>query len=565
LHNFSKPVFGGLAVLAVILLGCSPAHYRRAADKEVYGIIQEKQKAALGQTNAFTIDTRYSPRKPDDINAQEIIADRSREAKRTLTLPDALRIALENSREYQTRKEQLYISALRLTRARFEYVPQFFAGTEVTAQRVPGEDTPVRIANRLGVSNLLKTGGRVGLNLANDILRFYSGGARDSASSVISLSLSQPLLRGAGARIVAENLTQAERDVIYDIREFSFYQDDFALGIVRRYLELLRQQDTVKNEYNNFLSSVSLRERSVALSVDRLAPFQADQAVQEELTARNRYINAVENYRTSLDAFKIMLALPAGYEIQLDESVLTELQAIGLLPVPLTDEQAFRFALERRLDLLNDIDRFEDSKRKIAVAANALKPELVVFGDASLPSQADYARFNLNDYTLVGGLQLDLPLNRKLERNTYRTSIISFELQLRELAQTMDTVRTGFRDDLRNLGQSRQTYEIQNRAKQLADRRVESSELSLQAGRVQVRDVVDAQQARLVAYNAATAALVDYHLARMRLLLNLGILETGKEKFWLDYGDLPKASEPAAPAAAPTTTELITPEQLFEK
>ena len=136
-----------------------------------------------------------------------------------------------------------------------------------------------------------------------------------------------------------------------------------------------------------------------------------------------------------------------------------------------------------------------------------------------------------------------------------------FGPMLRQLPDHPDDVR----EDLRTLDSSRQSYDIQVRAKALADRRVESSELSLQAGRVQVRDVVDAQQSRLVAYNAATGALVDYHLARMRLLLNLGILKTGKEKFWLDYGDLPKASEPALPAVPPTATPLITPEQLFEK
>src|SRR6185503_13177756 len=116
------------------------------------------------------------------------------------------------------------------------------------------------------------------------------------------------------------------------------------------------QQDTVKNQYENFLSRVSLRERAVALSFDRLAPFQADLAVQEELSARNTYILAVERYRNSLDQFKTTLGLPAGYDIRLDEKVLAELEATGLPPVPLVDDEAFGVALKRRPDLLNEID-----------------------------------------------------------------------------------------------------------------------------------------------------------------------------------------------------------------
>jgi outer membrane protein TolC len=575
-----------LLLCFLILTGCT-SYYRHSADKEVYKIIQQKEKAALGHTNAFSIDTRYSQRKPKEITAREIIEDRMRETKQTLTLRDALRIALESNRQYQLRKEQLYLSGLTLTRERFAYVPQFFAGTTVTGERTPrndessgptfgifpvGQESPpnsdksLRVSSRAGFDTLLKTGGRVSLDLANDLLRFYTGGRSDSAASTIALSLAQPLLRGAGAKIAAENLTQAERDVIYEIRNFSYFQDTFAFDIVTTYLRLVQQQDTVINQHSNFLSRVSLRERSVALAVDRLAPFQADLAAQEELTARNSYILAVERYRNTLDQFKITLGLPVGYDIRLDETVLTELEAVGLLPVPLTVEQSFRLALERRPDLLNEIDIFEDSKRKIVVAADRLKPDLLLFADASLVSQGktDYAKFDVNDYRLNGGVQLDLPLNRKLERNNYRSSIISFERQLRTLSLFLDDLKNDLRADLRTLDQSRQSYDIQVRAKALADRRVESSELSLQAGRIQVRDVVDAQTARVQAYNAATAALVDYHLTRMRLLLDLGILKTQKEKFWLDPGELPNAQEPVTPAPPAGSNQLITPEELFQ-
>ena len=332
------------SIVAILLAGCTARHYRHSADKEVYKIIQEKQKAALGQTNAFSIDTPYSQRKPDDIQAKEIVEDRTREAQQTLTLPDALRIGLENNRQYQLRKENLYLAALTLTRERFAYVPQFFAGTTVSGERSPNGDQSMAVASRAGFDMLLKTGGRVSLDLANDLLRFYTGGSGNSAFSTIALSLSQPLLRGAGARIAAENLTQAERNVIYEIRNFSYYQDTFAFDIVQTYFRLVQQQDTVKNQYDNFLSRVSLRERSVALAFDRLAPFQADLAQQEELAARNSYILAVERYRSVLDQFKITLGLPAGYDIRLDENALRELEGVGLLPVPLTDGQSFRLA-----------------------------------------------------------------------------------------------------------------------------------------------------------------------------------------------------------------------------
>jgi outer membrane protein TolC len=551
-------------VVVALLCGCTAKQYRKSADKQVYKIIHEKQQEALGKTNAFTIDTPYSSRKPDEVKAPEIIADRQREGKQVLTLTDALQFALQNNRQYQLRKENLYLSALSLTRERWAYMPQFFARSTVSGERDAG-GSAMRANNRIGMETLFKTGGRVSLDIANDLLRFTTGGRRDQALTTIGLSLAQPLLRGAGAAIVAENLTQAERNVIYGVRTFSYYQETFAYDILATYLRLLQQQDTVKNQYNNYLSRVALRERSVALAYDRLAPFQADLARQEELSARNSYILAVERYRSTLDQFKVTLGLPVGIEIQLDDRAIQELEAVGVIGAPLTETQSFKIALDRRLDLLNEIDAFEDSKRRIKVTANNLRPGVLLFADAGLQSdRVDYAKFDLNDYRVDGGIQIDLPLDRRVERNSYRSSIISFEQQVRSLALFLDDLKNDVRSDIRTLEQSRQSYEIQKNAKELAERRVESSNLSLQAGRIQVRDVVDAQNSLLQANNAATAALVDYHLTRLRLLLDLGVLRTDREKFWLERGELPATQETVTTTPPAASNQLVTPEELFK-
>lgn len=563
-------ILRGLAIVLLGFLGasCRAPYYRKSADNEVYKIIQGKQKDVFGKTNSFTIDTRYSNREAADIKSKEIFEDRSQTAKQVLPLTDALRIAIENNRQYQLRKENLYLAALTLTRERYAFTPQLFAGSTASGERAANGEKSTHVNSRAGVNQLLKTGGTIGLSIANDLLRFYTGDPRRTAVSTISLNLVQPLMRGAGAEIAAENLTQAERNVIYEIRSFSHYQNTFALDTVSSYFRLLQQQDTVRNEYNNYLSAVKLREQAEALGVDRLPPIQVDQALQSELSARSRYILAVERYQSTLDQFKITLGLPLGYEIRLDDKALKEIEDLGLVPVPMAETDAYRIALDYRLDLLNEIDAFEDAKRKIKITVNRLKPDLNLFGDASLQSEhpTDYAKFNLNDYRISGGVQLDLPINRLLERNAYRSALLSFERQIRSLALFLDTVRDSVREGNRTLEQTRQSFEIQKNARDLADRRVESAELSLQAGRAQTRDVLEAQNSRVSAYNAATQALVDYHLSRLRLLLDMGVLKTEIDKFWLRKDFIPKSPSEVVAAPAPSqTSELITPEQLFEK
>src|SRR6476659_2927219 len=102
----AKSYYLFLLALAPVALfsGCSAAHYRKSADKEVYGIIAKKDQVVFGKTNQFTINTPYSNRNPDDIKAPEILEDRLRGGHLKPTLSEALKMAVEDSRSFQLRK-----------------------------------------------------------------------------------------------------------------------------------------------------------------------------------------------------------------------------------------------------------------------------------------------------------------------------------------------------------------------------------------------------------------------------------------------------------------------------
>ncbi len=563
-----RSIVSALALLVGgIVSGCTTAHYRKSADKEVHRIIRQKEALVLGRTNEFSVESRYSSRDPNEIKKEEIFQDRLRVEKLKPNLSDALKLAIENSRSYQFRKEGLYLSALTLTRDRYDFRPHFFANLTSARSRTAGGDQTGEAHADVGVAQMLKSGAGLGLNIANDLFRYFTGDPRRTAVTTISANLVQPLLRGAGARIAAENLTQSERDVIYEIRGFSRFQNTFALEIISTYYRILQQRDVVRNEYNNYQSLILVRNRVEAL-VGRgdFSQIQVDQARQDELSAKNRYIFAVQNYQAQLDQFKNVLALPLGTELGLDDAELEQLNKVGLLPVIANETESYEVAVQRRLDLLNEIDRFEDSQRKIRVAANQLRADLNVVGDASLQSKGptDYAHFNFNDVQASAGLELNLPIDRLKERNNYRAALISFERQIRVLAQTLDDVREDVRRGMRNVKQARQSYQIQKSAVELANRRVESATLSLQAGRVQIRDLLEAQNAQVQARNALTQTLVDYHLARLRLFIDIGVVDTGEDRFWLIAHTVGKA--PATPGPEPAASEgVIPPDELFRK
>jgi outer membrane protein TolC len=564
-------VLSWAAVVALLLSGCTAGSYRRSADQRNYQIIQQTEFQVLGRTNAINIDTPYSHRKPAEILPEELIEDRLRTNRHVLTVDAAIELAMQNSREYQRAKETLYLAALRLSNTRYTVGGRVTPSSVTTAGwgRDSSGDHSSEVITDTGVqiSQLFKTGGRLTVNALNSIMLYYSGQPELSFSSV-SATLVQPLLRGFGRNSEeVELLTQRERDMVYAVRTFSLFQDEFALGIANEYFRLLQQKDNIRNRYTNYLSQVESTKRLEARK-DREKSSDVDQARQSELAARNNYINTVATYFNGMDQFKIRLGLPLSERLDLDDEALTAVDQTGLVPAAMDPLAAYRLAVQRQMQMLNFIDQFEDSKRAVRIAADKLKPGLTLTSRAVLESDrpTDYAKFDVNEITASAALQLDLPLDRLPRANAYREALIGFELQLRTFTGRLDALKNDIDRGFRTLEQRRLNYENQKSALGLANQRVESTTLLLAAGRSVVRDLVEAQNAQINAQIAVTAALVDYQETRLQLMLDIGALRTDSPQFWLkDHLASLSLTGAAEPQATSTLDQpVIPPDQLFE-
>jgi outer membrane protein TolC len=566
-QRFLRPAPLLIFLLAFLLAGCTARQYRRQADKEVYRIIDQAERQVLGTNTAFSIERTDAPQDPLKVIPADIIGDRNATNTRTLTIDDALSLSVAQSRRYQTEKERLYLTALTLSGERYNFQPHPFASTGADLDRLSNGERLGTVRSRVGVSQLLKTGGSVSLTLANDILRYYTGDPRKSVVSLVSVNLAQPLLRGFGKNNPAvEALTQAERNVIYATRNYAYFQNSYAIETISDYFSLLALKDVVRNRYTNYFGRVQARERAEARSVDRESSVAVGQARQAELSARNNYVNAVATYLGSLDTFKVELGIPIGEKIRLDDRALQDLIDRGLIPVRLSSGSAYRHATARQFQILNSIDRFEDAQRKIKVAANRLLPDLNILADASLESErpTDYTSFDPDQIRAGAGVELNLPIDRLRERNNYRATLISFDSELRNLTLTLDTLKDSIERGMRNLEQRRQTYEIQQGALDVANSRVTGATLLIQAGRGEMRELIEAQDAQVAAQNAVTSALVNYQDSLLRLMLDVGVLETETPRFWLKDHFAGVLPPPAEGEQNPFLEgNLVKPEEIF--
>ncbi|MBB5350264.1 outer membrane protein TolC [Haloferula luteola] len=562
-----------LTLAALSVVSCSPMQWSGAADREVYGLLREKEETLFGEAADFDIETPHSAEDPSEIAAIDIFTERHQRDTRKIDLVAAIGISVDRRREYQAEKENLYLAGLELTSARHDFSPIFSGGStgELSSAGIDGDETSRQLTmrTRAGFSQLLKSGGTVAIGLAQNIFRYYLGGSGGPSTEFFSANLTQPLLRGAGPS-ATENLTQSERDVAYAIRSFSRFQKRNALDVTSAYFRILEEKDRVRNEYFNYRNLIAFTERATALAEDRLPQFQVDQAKQDELRARNRYVGEVSTYRTRIDDFKLTLGLPVGGDLFVDDAALRDLEKTGLTPLPLDEEAALALATRHRLDLLNEIDQFEDSQRRMTVAAEALKPGLNLFAGLSLdsPGGRTYSNFDAEVYRSRIGIDLDLPLDNVPERNAYRRTRIAFERQLRELGLALDRIQSDIRAGFRGLSLARERYEIQQSALQLANQRVEAVNLLLDTDRAETRDLLEARNAQLSARNALTSALIDYHLTRLELLFDLGVFDPDKDRFWAEnpaIPQVPRNNGEGSDVGEPGRGSLISPEELFQE
>ncbi|MCA9081322.1 MAG: TolC family protein [Planctomycetaceae bacterium] len=179
-----------------------------------------------------------------------------------VTLQDSVELSLIHSREYQNQLENVYLSALDVTFDRFQFGVRYLinGGAEpngaVTGSFSPeGGTDRVSAGAGVGISQLLPTGTQLALDLTNNTLWLFSGSNKTQSASVLSYSITQPLLFGAGRKVGLETLTQSERQLLYDVRSLSRFRQQFFTDIVGAgnggYLGLLQTVQQIRNEQGN--------------------------------------------------------------------------------------------------------------------------------------------------------------------------------------------------------------------------------------------------------------------------------------------------------------------------
>ncbi len=527
--------------MGLLLAGCSAGHYQKSADKEAYRLIAEKTPRVPNMDPRFTIETNA----PIPLDGLPLITNtdlslgqsaQAEEGARILSLPKALEVAVKNGRDYQNHKEILYLSALDLSLARHRFTPIFSSGGQTGIGQQPGAPKQWSSSGNAGMDVLLRSGARIVTDLNETFSRFLLVGPQALLTSSLSGSLTQPLLRGAGYKVNIENLTQAERNLLYALREFVRYRQRYAVDIARSYYTVLRSRDGLRTAWLSFQAFKRSAELQRALQREgrgKLADLLRLQ--QQEISAETTWLTAINSYKQNLDSFKILIGLPTDARVVLDDQ---ELMKLKIIDPAITQSEAVRVGLASRLDLLTTQDQYADAARKIYVAKNALLPDLNLILQASADNEPGRGLPDLRNPQWNASVGVNLPLDRKLERNSYRGAQIRYEQSIRTLELQVDNIKLDVYNGLRNLELADRNYAASEIGVQIGERRVAEQNLLAELGRSITENLISAQNEYADAKNRLTQALVDHNIDRLSLWRDLGILRINENGMWEEISNV---------------------------
>ncbi len=439
---------------------------------------------------------------------------------------ESLRLAQMSSREYIAAEEEYILAVIRLLIERHRWGPRFFNDTTMSSNidSIDGRyTTALRVINELRATQRLPYGGDVEARLVTQAAQQLIDIAGDdyTQSSQLVLSASIPLLRNAGL-VAREDIIQAERDLVYAARDFERFRRSLLVDVADDYFSLVAQLGTIRNLKQQVFSFEQLFEQRKALvEAEREPAFEAQNVEQRLLDSKATLESARENYRLSLDRFKVRLGLPVSTNLVLTPDALE-------LPDPeISPTQAAEVALALRLDLQNARDRIDDQRRDVAIARNQLLPDLDLTASAALstdgePNESSRPNFDLDDTDYAFGVTFGLPLDREIERLGLRSSIISLRQSLRNFDEFRDNTIVQARAAVRNIDRARNDLALRELAVRINSRRLE--EFAIRADEIDTQDVIDAQTDQLSLENALENARLDLRNAILEYLLATGQL-----------------------------------------
>ena len=466
---------------------------------------------------------------------------------RRLTVEEAVQSALENNLGVQIARVDPLIQDLSLVEARGAWAPTVSTSLQSSSTDTPSNSflsgalgsktSDDRFNTNVGMDQVFRWGGRYSIgwdSTRSTTTNLFSNFSPQLRSS-LSLTYSQPLLRGFGIDAARQQLLVSEKNreiadltlresIVTTTRAVRTAYWDLAYAIA----SLAVQQQSLE------LALESLRNTRARVEIGTTPPIDIVEAEAEVAQREEAVIVAEALIASAEDTLRALVYDPAAadfWTIRIEPAELPPFQ-----PVPVDADVAMRNALDRRLDLRQARKNLEANDVNIRFFRNQTLPDVT--------ASVDYGLTGLGGTRFVRGAGFPGPIVGQTERGfptvlqdlftndfpNWTVSLnISYPLGTTQQEANLARVRlqygqsqtqlrnqellvaTQVREAARQVQTNQRRVETTRASRQLAERRLDAEELKFATGTSTSFFVFQAQRDLAQAQNNELRAILDYN------------------------------------------------------
>ena len=359
----------------------------------------------------------------------------------------------------------------------------------------------------------------------------------DQATSQITLSYTQPLLRGRGEAYNNSVVFLAQIDSEVAQHEFLAVLQDELLEIVRAYWALYQERAFLAQQMRLYLNTQDIYNTLGARQIvdtQRTQLVTASSALESRRSDLIRARTAVTNAETRLRG---MLNAPELSNSDILELIPSEIPAISYLPADLQAE--IQTAIRNRPEALAAIQQIKAGSTRLGVAQHELLPALNLVTQVYANGLQGNSRFGtaFSDQFSVGrpsysvGVQYELPVgNRLAKARVCRRQHELAQLQ-DQYARALETIQAEVDIAVRELQTSFQEIGARSRALAAAEAEAETIQqrwMRLMDGQgsaaLNLESLLEAQERVTEAEREYVTSILTYNLASVNLKRTNGTL-----------------------------------------
>jgi len=448
-----------------------------------------------------------------------------------LTVDDAVRIAVERNLGLQVETYNPAIAETDIRRARSIYDPllsSLLVYRGVNMQTGPTSAVVERTRNfdaSASLDQLLSTGATASAAFTNFLYKDNLGiSASRYAQPELTLSLSQPLLKGFGKQVTERGITTADDAMDLSLADWNQKALDTAADARNRFLTLVKARESLATRKASLAVARRVHEENQArVNAGVLAAFELHDSELGVLAREKDLLDAELAERDGADQLRLTLHLPSETVLELPDTPWTD------VPDP-SEKESLEVALLRRPDLAKARTSLRTAEFNEEISRNLALPDLSVEGSAGVAGTATEFGNAINDMgtgknqNWAVGLRFSVPLGNTAARADVAAARLKTSQARVGVAVLEESAGLEIRSALRALETRRKQEEVSRKGVSVAEIRLESFLKRGKLGLARTKDVLDAEANLTQAREILSGARTDFQSALTSLWKSTGEL-----------------------------------------